>query len=470
MITNLPTYDEARKAIRGGKDPMAFLHLGIIYANGIGITQNHVLANYFFDKAAALGCDDADRYVIREYETCARDLAISLEKDLSPSSSVSAVKLNRYRRIAEAIRAKKNYGILSRIRKYIPQLYPDYDQEKAMSDILNNRDSRDADIYYSQSTYDNKSEIDIKLQDRLLEQLYAPVIQDKSLLLDIKERNDIDILSFETTELLQAIVNYTNAYDAICREYGINPKEIMTIQTMDLMPYIKVSTFFLLRKQVFRCLLSIKDVDPLISEEFLTCLGSDEQLLNVCEKIKNQDLQLFLISFVEINIDLDTLEIETFGLLNAYRSKNMVPLADYLNAFVDRLTCRNIDHNLPVFSAEDLPTIRLSESRITRGMDTGQTGVKGKYSILQNEKGEIMVMIDAKESEPEDPRFIYDGKMALLFRNFDSNVLLRNIAPEARKALQEVDEVLVVEVLNDDVEREYVTPIRRVKDVNSLII
>ena len=53
MITNLPTYDEARKAIRGGKDPMAFLHLGIIYANGIGITQNHALANYFFDKAAA---------------------------------------------------------------------------------------------------------------------------------------------------------------------------------------------------------------------------------------------------------------------------------------------------------------------------------------------------------------------------------------------------------------------------------
>ena len=103
-------------------------------------------------------------------------------------------------------------------------------------------------------------------------------------------------------------------------------------------------------------------------------------------------------------------------------------------------------------------------------MDTGQTGAKGKYSILQNENGEIMVMIDAQESEPEDPRFIYDGKMALLFRNFDSNVLLRNIAPEAHQALQEVDEVLVVEVLNDDVEREYVAPIRLVKDVNSLIV
>ena len=148
----------------------------------------------------------------------------------------------------------------------------------------------------------------------------------------------------------------------------------------------------------------------------------------------------------------------------------MAPLANYLNAYIERLTCRNIDHHLPVFSAEDLPTIRLSESRMTRGMDTVQPGAKGKYSILQNDNGEIMVMIDAKESEPEDPRFIYDGKMALLFRNFDSNVLLRNIAPEAHQALQEVDEVLVVEVLNDDVEREYVAPIRLVKDVNSLIV
>ena len=170
MITNLPTYDEARKAIRGGDDPMAFLHLGIIYAKGIGITQNHVLANYFFDKAAALGCEDAYGYINREYDTGARDLARSLEKDLSSSSSVSAVKFNRYRCIAEGMRVKKNYGSLSRIRKYIPQLYPDYNQEKATTDILNNRDSMDADIYYSQSTSDNRSEIDIELQDQLLEQ------------------------------------------------------------------------------------------------------------------------------------------------------------------------------------------------------------------------------------------------------------------------------------------------------------
>ena len=41
--------------------------------------------------------------------------------------------------------------------------------------------------------------------------------------------------------------------------------------------------------------------------------------------------------------------------------------------------------------------------------------------------------------------------------------------PKAHEALEEATEILVVEVLNDDVAREYVAPIRRVKDVSSLI-
>ena len=49
-------YHEARKAIRTATDPMAFVHLGQLYAQGIGTRENHVLANYFYDKALAMGC------------------------------------------------------------------------------------------------------------------------------------------------------------------------------------------------------------------------------------------------------------------------------------------------------------------------------------------------------------------------------------------------------------------------------
>lgn len=102
---------------------------------------------------------------------------------------------------------------------------------------------------------------------------------------------------------------------------------------------------------------------------------------------------------------------------------------------------------------------------------TNEIGTKSSYSILQNEKGEIMLMMTAKEGEPENPRFIYDGSgTALLYRSQDCSVAFRNISEGARVPLKSVKEILVVEILNDDVEREYTAPVRIVKNVENLIL
>ena len=44
--------------------------------------------------------------------------------------------------------------------------------------------------------------------------------------------------------------------------------------------------------------------------------------------------------------------------------------------------------------------------------------------------------------------------------------MLKNIAPEARKPLMEVEEILVVEIENDDVAREYKVPMRVIKKLD----
>jgi hypothetical protein len=144
-------------------------------------------------------------------------------------------------------------------------------------------------------------------------------------------------LGKDENELLQCIVNLTSSYAAICKKYGIKPQHISSLNSLRLYPYIKVSDLALLRRQGFRALLSVKDVDSAIHEKFLNCLDSDEKLLNVCEEIKDQDLQLFLISFVELNIDIESLEINSMSLLKAYRRNNLLPLSEHLNAFIDRL-------------------------------------------------------------------------------------------------------------------------------------
>lgn len=91
---------------------------------------------------------------------------------------------------------------------------------------------------------------------------------------------------------------------------------------------------------------------------------------------------------------------------------------------------------------------------------------ESKYDILQNEAGEILIIINSRAGGPENPRFVYDGgETALLYRSKQTAVVFKKIAQGARIPLKSVSTMLIVEVENDDVAREYEVPVRIVKDV-----
>lgn len=93
---------------------------------------------------------------------------------------------------------------------------------------------------------------------------------------------------------------------------------------------------------------------------------------------------------------------------------------------------------------------------------------EGKYDILQNDKGEILIMISQRRGGPENPRFVYDGgDTALLYRSRESSVFLEGVNNEARSALKIVDEVLLAELDGDEVAREYIVPVRIVRDMSA---
>jgi len=362
MIKQLPSYDITIKAIRGGKDPMAFLHLGILYAQGIGTEQNDVLADYFLKKSLDMGCKEAEEYLIVEYESGKKDFAAEFKSYIGEDGSASRETIAKLRARVEVERKAKNYGNLSRIRNHLTIIYPEYSREKAIQDILNGRESVDADILYILSTADNRSEIFLESQDRLLQQLYAPITTDSWLYNTITKLNDIDLLGKDESELVQCIVNLTSSYKTICKKNDIDPKEIYSLDSLTLYPYMRISDLIQLRWQGLRGLLSIKDVEPVIHDKFLNCLDSDEKLLNVCEEVKDQDLQLFLISFVELNIDIESLEIDSLALLKSYRNKDLEPLAKHINAFIYRLNKAGIDNHLPYYSSGLLPPIDLTNN------------------------------------------------------------------------------------------------------------
>ena len=336
---------------------MAFLHLGILYEQGIGTTQNHILAHYFIKKAFDMGCKEAEEYLNIEYESGNKDFAADIESYIGEYGSIPRETIVKLKARVEVERKAKHYGNLSKIRKHLALIYPEYNREKAIDDILNGRESIDADILYSTSTTDNTSEIYLELQDRLLQQLYVQVENDD----DVWEYINTDVLGKDERELAQTLVNYTSSYEKVCKKYHVENKEIYNLDTIELYPYIKVHTLATLRRQGFRALLSIKDVEPAIRNKFLECLDSDEKLLNVCEEVKNQDLQLFLISFVELNIDIESLEFNSLALLKAYRNNNLTPIVEHINAFVGRLNKAGIKNHLPFYTLETLPQIELFE-------------------------------------------------------------------------------------------------------------
>ena len=94
---------------------------------------------------------------------------------------------------------------------------------------------------------------------------------------------------------------------------------------------------------------------------------------------------------------------------------------------------------------------------------------EGRYDILQNGAGEILIIIKYRNGGPENPRMVYDGgDVALLYRSRESALFLDAINEKARAPLKSVDEVLIAEIDGDEVAREYKVPLRIVKSLEAL--
>lgn len=356
-----PSFDNALKAIWQRKSPTDFLRLGILYTQGNGTAQDDILAQYFIKKALDMGFEEAEEYLELGYESGIKDFGDEINTIIGVSNDLSQEMIAKLKVRIEKERMAGNFGNLARIRQNLLLFYPEYNQERAIADILSEQSSTDADILFTLSTGDNRSEIYLELQDKLLRQLYAPITSNAKLYKAILEANDTYLLGQDERELIQCIANLTSSYSKICKGHGIKAYEIYSLDSIELYPYISVCDLTMLRFQGFRALLSIKDVDSVIHQKIMECLDCDEKMLNICEDIKDQDLQLFYISFIELNIDIESLQISSLALLRAYRSNNFTPLAEHINDFVDRLNRADIENCLPCYTSEFLPPIDLSD-------------------------------------------------------------------------------------------------------------
>ena len=94
------------------------------------------------------------------------------------------------------------------------------------------------------------------------------------------------------------------------------------------------------------------------------------------------------------------------------------------------------------------------------------------YSILKNKEGELMLIFNPPLGEdPELSMFLYDDSgTGLLLQDLFSGIRIRNIDPEAQKALDDVTHIHVVEKDGKTITRDYLAVVKKVSDVRSMVL
>lgn len=94
----------------------------------------------------------------------------------------------------------------------------------------------------------------------------------------------------------------------------------------------------------------------------------------------------------------------------------------------------------------------------------------GKYEILQNDAGDILIVIAYHSGEPLEPKIVYDGGTAiLLYRNVESSVFLTDVSNESRQPVLYANKIRVAEIDNDEVIREYIASVHIIKDMRNIL-
>lgn len=132
-----------------------------------------------------------------------------------------------------------------------------------------------------------------------------------------------------------------------------------------------------------------------------------------------------------------------------------------------------LKEDLGDFDIEFLKSVLLNSRNST--VDLGDINYEdnvneNEFNILQNGAGELCLLIGFRNSRPGKTCLICDeSSFTILFRNNSSAVFLEDINPAAVDALNKVDQMLVVELNNDQVAREYVVPVVLVEGLKSYI-
>lgn len=137
----------------------------------------------------------------------------------------------------------------------------------------------------------------------------------------IEEEENKPTLGSEESELAQAYVNYQSSVQKLSQTYL--HKDFESLFDIDnLYPNYKPSLGHIITADLVNGWLVMSEIFPNDVGRF-SVSSTDEEFLNFAETLQNQDLQLAVISYVEILIDMESCELTYYAKLAKYQEKHI---------------------------------------------------------------------------------------------------------------------------------------------------
>ena len=137
----------------------------------------------------------------------------------------------------------------------------------------------------------------------------------------IEEEENMPELGTDESELAQAFINFQSSVNKLAVIH-LNQTFICNFRIDYLYPNYKPSRGQMLSDDLVSGWKMLCQMFPDTVGAF-SPTSSDEEFLNFAEKLKDQDLQLAVISYVEILIDIESCELSYLAKLNQYQEKHI---------------------------------------------------------------------------------------------------------------------------------------------------
>lgn len=203
----------------------------------------------------------------------------------------------------------------------------DDDFEKLLNNFINTgqneeEEEKEASENNIPSTLDGLSETALKENDKAAQNIEREMLQAIGDAKKIaEEEKKKPVLGSDEAELAQAFVNYYTAVNNLTKSV-LNQDFICQFSIDFLYPNYKPSIGKIVSEDLVKGWLLLVQMFPEEIGNFPTS-STDEEFLNLAEKLKNQDLQLAVISYVEILIDLEGCELSYQAKYLKYQEKHI---------------------------------------------------------------------------------------------------------------------------------------------------